>query len=359
MGRKKTPGLVLRDGTWHIHKHICGKLVCKSTGEKDLERAELFLAQLIERTRQANIYGVRPARTFRQAGAKHLNESTKATIREDMLQLRKLDPFIGDLPLQAVHMGSLLPFIVSQQTAGNGNRTINYALQVTRHILNKAAGEWLDENGMTWLQSPPKIKLLPLSDAREPYPLSWEEQSKLLSELPDHLRALVLFAVNTGLRDREITRLRWEYETPIHELGVSVFIIPATEVKNRSNRVVVLNDEATRIIEEQRGKHPAYVFTYNGQPIDRIGTSAWDRARVRAGLPHVRVHDLRHTFGRRLRAASVSYEDIQDLLGHKSSRITSHYSGPEIINLIEAANKVCGKEARPSPSLVVLKRKTG
>ena len=40
----------------------------------------------------------------------------------------------------------------------------------------------------------------------------------------------------------------------------------------------------------------------------------------------VRIHDLKHTFGRRLRAAQVSLEDRQDLLGHKSQRITTHYS---------------------------------
>jgi integrase len=48
--------------------------------------------------------------------------------------------------------------------------------------------------------------------------------------------------------------------------------------------------------------------------------SAWKRARKRAGLS-VRVNDLKHTFGRRLRAAGVSFEDKQDLLGHKSGRI--------------------------------------
>jgi len=62
---------------------------------------------------------------------------------------------------------------------------------------------------------------------------------------------------------------------------------------------------------------------------------------MRALLQHVRIHDLKHTFGRRLRAANVSFEDRQDLLGHKSSRITDHYSSAELANLIDAAEKVC------------------
>ncbi len=79
---------------------------------------------------------------------------------------------------------------------------------------------------------------------------------------------------------------------------------------------------------------------------------------MRAGLPLVRVHDLKHTFGRRLRSAGVSFEDRQDLLGHRSGRITSHYSQAELGNLIAAANRVCGDESRKSPALVILKRKT-
>ena len=72
---------------------------------------------------------------------------------------------------------------------------------------------------------------------------------------------------------------------------------------------------------------------------------AWQRARVRAKLPGFRVHDLRHTFGHRLRAAGVGFEDRQDLLGRKSERITTHYSAPNIARLIEAAEKVCERRA--------------
>ena len=42
----------------------------------------------------------------------------------------------------------------------------------------------------------------------------------------------------------------------------------------------------------------------------------------------------------------MSYEDRQDLLGHKSGRITTHYSAAELENLIEAANRVCGENSR-------------
>ncbi len=300
---------------------------------------------------------MRPRRTFRQAATKYLREATKSSIQMDARQLRMLDPYIGDLRLEAVHMGSLRGFIDDRKRQGRKNRTVNAALQTVRHILNLAASEWLDENGLTWLAHAPKIKLLREDDKKPPYPLSWEEQFRLFAELPEHLAKMALFAVNTGCRAREVCGLRWEWEVPIPEMDDSVFIIPAYKVKNREERLVVLNRIARAVIQEMRGRHPGYVFTYKGKPVRSMYNSAWKEARIRAGLAEVTVHDLKHTFGRRLRAAGVSFEDRQDLLGHKSDRITTHYSQAELETLIESANRVCGKKSHKSPTLVILKRK--
>ncbi len=100
------------------------------------------------------------------------------------------------------------------------------------------------------------------------------------------------------------------------------------------------------VIEQVRGIHSEYVFTYKGNRILAMNNSGWQKARKRVGLTQVRIHDLKHTFGRRLRAANVSFEDRQDLLGHKSSRITDHYSSAELADLIEAAEKACVNESR-------------
>lgn len=67
------------------------------------------------------------------------------------------------------------------------------------------------------------------------------------------------------------------------------------------------------------------------------------------GFRTLHVHDLKHTFGRRLRAAGVSLETRKVLLGHKNGDITTHYSAPEIQELIDAANRVCFDKSRESP----------
>jgi integrase len=356
MGRKKISGLINRQGTWHIDKVIRGRRVCESAGTSDIEEAERYLARRMEQLRQAEVYGVRPKRSFRQAATRYLAEAAKASLDREAQLLRGLDSFIGDLPLEGVHMGSLQAYIEDRKRAQLKTRSINYGLQVVRHILNLAAGEWMDEYGMTWLAHAPKIKLFREDDKKEPYPLSWQEQTRLFSELPPYLAKMALFKVNTGCRDQEVCNLRWEWEVQVPELDTSIFIVPAHRVKNRRDRLVVLNRVAKAVIEDMRGIHPEYVFSYRGKPVVKMCRRAWRQAREKAGLPLVRVHDLKHTFGRRLRAAGVSFEDRQDLLGHRSARVTTHYSQAELENLLEAANRVCGDESRKSPALVVIRK---
>jgi len=311
---------------------------------------------MMEETRQAEVYGVRPTRMFEQAAAKFVLENQhKRSLQSDIGRLKHLMPWIGQEKLDRLHLGTLEPWINQRRKDGVAVGTINHGIKVVRRIMNLAASEWVDEYGLTWIQSAPRFKLLPDTHKRQPYPLSWDEQASIFKELPEHLEAMGMFAVNTGCRDSEICNLKWEWEVAVKQLDTSVFIIPGSHVKNADERLIVLNKVAYSVIEEQRGRNSHYVFTYRGGPITRMLNSAWMRAREKAGLQQVRVHDLKHTFGRRLRAAGVSFEDRQDLLGHRSGRITTHYSAAELSRLIEAANSVCERKGE-QPELVVLRR---
>ncbi len=105
MARKEMSGLVKRGGVWYVNKRFRGQRIRESTGSSDLAEAERYLVHRLEQIRQAEVYGVRPKRNWRQAATKYLREATKATLSEDARQLKYLDPYIGDLPLEAVHMG--------------------------------------------------------------------------------------------------------------------------------------------------------------------------------------------------------------------------------------------------------------
>ncbi|PMQ10343.1 hypothetical protein PseAD21_17005 [Pseudomonas sp. AD21] len=398
MARKTISGLYERNGIWHIDKVVRGQRLQESTGSSERQEAEQYLIHRLEKLRQEKVYGVREVRTWREAATRFLVEfKDQASIALSASHIEQLDPYIGDLPITHIDDGTLAAFKRDRQkptkTAngkvkpGVSNRTVNIALQRVVRILNLCHRKWRDAEKRPWLDSVPMISMLEEKrSSRKPYPLSWEEQSMLFSEIPDHLLRMALYKVNSGSREQEVCKLQWDWEIRVPELGTSVFLIPSefggrhekAGVKNRDERLVVLNRVAMSIIDGQRGLHTKYVFPY-GQPdeygptaMHRMNDTAWKSARIRAaakwekehkspahpGFRSIRVHDLKHTFGRRLRAANVTEEDRKALLGHKNGSITSHYSTAELEHLIEAANKVSATDSR-GPALTILRRKTG
>jgi integrase len=307
---------------------------------------------------------------LREAAAKFLAENQhKRSLDRDQRALAVLDPFIGSLPLHRVHHDTLAPYLRSRREKGRSPGTINRDLAVVRRILNLASRLWRDETDRPWLPVTPLIQMQRHPHQRPPYPLSVAEQRLLFSELKAHLVSMALFKVNTGLREQEVINLRWQWEVVIPELGTSIFVIPRDYVKNALDRYVVLNRIARSVIENCRGKHSQFVFTCKDSPVTHIYNSGWKAARRRAsaryerefgrpcpaGFRSIRVHDLKHTYGHRLRVAGVSFEDRKLLLGHKAQHVTTHYSAPEIGALIDASERVCRLESLASPAISVVR----
>lgn len=392
MAQKAITGLQkMPNGIWKIDKKYRGERIQESTGTCDRAEAEQYLIHMLEKLRQQKVYGVRQVRTWREASIRFLLEvKDQPSINISATYMEQLDPFIGDMPITHIDDDALAPYVRSKLHPAEGkpvtNRTVNIALQRVIRVLNLCARKWRDEERRPWLDVVPMISLRDeKSTSRKPYPLSWEEQSILFAELPAHLQTMAMFKVNTGCREQEVCKLQWDWEIAVPELGTSVFLIPSgfggrsakAGVKNRDERLVVLNDVAKSVIERQRGKHPLFVFPFgkpdkdgNETTVHRMNDSAWKKARVRSatkwgekflrkahdGFLRIRIHDLKHTFGRRLRAAGVTEEDRKALLGHKNGSITSHYSAAELDQLIAAANKVSVTDSR-APALTILKRK--
>lgn len=176
-------------------------------------------------------------------------------------------PHIGHLGLDRIHNDT--KYRLARRADGAAVGTINKELSCIRRILNLAARVWRHENGMSWLDAPPLIEM-EQRRSRKPYPLSWDEQDRLFRELPAHLQRIALCKVNTGCRKQEVCQLRWNWEVQVPELETSVFILPDNEqfqTKNTQERIVVLNTIARRVVDEQRGKHPEFVFTYRRKPV--------------------------------------------------------------------------------------------
>jgi integrase len=357
--RTRTKGIqIAENGERTVNKEHKGQRIFARLGAVSQEAAEAWLR---DRQQQVDIkLGQGATRYFCDAADAYLTDCERRKVRTVELiayHIGLLLPYIGSKPLSSVHMGTLESFIDDRVEGGAKPSTINRTLEVVRTVLTKSARVWRDELDQPWLSSAPLIEMLDESGARKPYPISWDEQKRLFAELPQHLQEMGLYAVNTGCRDENVAGLRWSWERKIPELGRSVFVIPPSEFKGNRPHVVILNDVAWKIVEARRGRHDEYVFTYCNEkkrlPPDRIDTinnTAWQKARSRAKLAHVRVHDLRHTYGQRLRDAGVSNEDRAVLLGHAKSTMSEHYATPTVSRLIEMANMV--SMTRDTPTLL-------
>lgn len=351
MSKNKLPGLYWdkETGKGSIDKRIDGLgRVRRRFTANTWQQAE---AEYHKAIAAAKIEAAAPKlRTFREAATKYLNEETKSSLARDAECLANLDPWIGSLALNQIHQGSLQAYIEHRREQGVKSATVVRELAVVRRILTLASRVWRDLDNEPWLTVAPLLRMPDWNDAAKPYPLSIDEQSRFLKELPAHLADMALFAVHTGVRENLVAELRWDWEIKVPEIGSSVFLVPGEFTKNGTTCLIVLNSIAQKVVESRRGKNQAYVFDYRGKPVYRMHNTAWKKAWLRAGLPVGSdvlsgPHNLRHTFARRLRLARVPLETRKVLMHHIDGDITVHYSPAEVgelLNAVEGLTKLDG-----------------
>jgi len=298
---------------------------------------------------------------FVDAAMRYVEEEMKKSLDRDIQDLKIVMPFIGDLELRKIHLGTLQPFIDKRKKQGVKSATVNRSLSVVRSVLKRAASVWRDDNSHPWLLSVPEIPKQSWGDQRSAYPISGTQEVLLFGYLSDELKQLAIWLLNTGLRSQELLNLRWSWRRYVQELNVYVFDIPGKYTKNKQDRVLVLNSFLQiQLGELKRGDSDLVFPGKDGKKRDRILTTCWKTARLKAadeleilsgrkadwGFRNLRVHDLRHTFATRLRRFGVSNEVRKDLLAHANSDITTHYSAGELKELLEAVERLVREDKR-------------
>jgi integrase len=66
----------------------------------------------------------------------------------------------------------------------------------------------------------------------------------------------------------------------------------------------------------------------------------WRRLRDEAGLPGVRIHDLRHTFASHAAMNKETLPMIGRLLGHANVQTTARYAHLDDVHLFEAVQQI-------------------
>ncbi len=151
--------------------------------------------------------------------------------------------------------------------------------------------------------------------------LSFDEEVKLMNASNDNLKPIILTALETGMRKNEILDLKWE-QVNLQEKRITV-----TDTKNKEFRIIPLSSILLKAFEglKRTGEH---VFAKDDGSRALSFRTAFEKAVKRAGIPHLRFHDLRHTFGSRAVMSGVDIVTVKELMGHKSIEMTMRYSHP-------------------------------
>ena len=286
-----------------------------STGTANKRQAQKLHDKLkTERWEQEQL-GVKPRRTWDEAAARFLVETThKRTQAWDKSMLKWFQPLLGGKGLEEINR-AFLDEIRLERSKGVAPVTVNRYMALVRAILRKACFDW------EWIDRVPKVGMLRDKGGRI-RSLTQEEFARLLDELPEHLRDMAVFSVATGLRQGNVTRLQW------HQISMERrhLWVSADEHKNGKPHSVPLNEPAMQVLEKRKGDHPTHVFTYEGNPIVQVNTKAWRAALKRAGIEDFRWHDLRHTFATWHRQAGTPTHELQRLGGWKTLEMVERYA---------------------------------
>jgi integrase len=116
----------------------------------------------------------------------------------------------------------------------------------------------------------------------------------------------------------------------------------ADQAKGGKTIRMPLNDDAMVVIRQQIGKHHNRVFTYRGEPVEKIGTPAFKAAVKRAGLSNFRSHDLCHCWASWHAQSGTPLQVLQELGEWSDYRMVQRYAHLMPEHLAEHANRVSG-----------------
>ena len=144
---------------------------------------------------------------------------------------------------------------------------------------------------------------------------------------PGHVEPFSVWAIKllmlTGLRRDEILTLAW----PMVDWQHACFHLPDTKTGQRS---VLISDEVIALLREiQEGTgHPTRGLVVRGRRGTKLSAinQTWARIRDEAGIPDVRLHDLRHSFASDALMAGVPLAIVGEMLGHKQPNTTKRYA---------------------------------
>lgn len=164
-----------------------------------------------------------------------------------------------------------------------------------------------------------KVKLFKENNKRIRY-LELKEIKSLLDVCSEHLKLIVITALNTGMRKGEILGLKWK------DLDFKQDFIYLEHTKNNELREIPMNKVLKdALLSIKRNPLSEYVFCdKDGSSFKEVKRS-FGTAMKRAGIENFRFHDIKHTFASHLVMNGIDLLTVKEI-GHKSIEMTLRYS---------------------------------
>lgn len=254
--------------------------------------------------------------------------------RDEQLFRLRIQPAFGKKRLNEVSRQQIQAFHTGLKDEGLSPASCDHHIKLIRYALNMAI-EWdlLDKNPAAG------VPLFNEDNKVERY-LSDEELQRLLVVLRTDENRMVcmiaLFLLSTGARLNEALTAKWGQIDRVQR----VWRISAEHSKSKRMRSVPLNDSALEVLDQlsTEGKHAnVFVNFQTGKPYTTI-MKVWTRLREKAGLPDLRIHDLRHQYASFLINSGRTLYEVQKILGHSDPSVTQRYAHLDSKSLQEAAN---------------------
>ena len=216
--------------------------------------------------------------------------------------------------------------------------TINRYLSLLRHMFN-----WAVEH--EFLERSPMVRVRQLREDNSRHRrLSGDDEGRLLAAAAVHIRPLIIFALDTGLRKGEMLALCWA-DFSAKEGWIRV---RGETAKSGKTRWLPIGTERLRAVIDflrldaqgapKSSNSPVFSDSV-GEPI-RYFQTAWRAALADAKIDDFRWHDLRHEYASRLVEARVPLSQVRDLLGHASIVTTERYDNQRQEVLFEAVSRL-------------------
>lgn len=237
--------------------------------------------------------------------------------KRDNLSFRTLLLYFKGKTLMSITPSEIEDYIGKRMEGGVSNSTINRELACLKRMFNLAI-KWGEAkknpvNDVDFLEEPP---------GRSRF-LSEEEGKRLIAFASDHIKPIIMTALNTGMRLGEILNLKWDQ---VHIDTVVEPYIEIKQTKNNKNRFIPLTEDMAKLFQIIRDNGSEYVFLgIRGIPLKSV-RKPFTKALKKTGIKDFKFHDLRHTFASHYVMSGGDLMSLKEILGHSNMKMVERYT---------------------------------